>query len=64
MFRWITIVVCMETATAAAAEPVRLSNDAIKSTLAGSLLEIDTPAGTRFPCASQKMASSLARPVS
>ncbi len=49
MFRWITIIACTATATAAAAEPVRLSNAAIKSTLAGSLLEIDTPAGAKIP---------------
>jgi len=36
-------------ATAAGAEPVRLSNQGIKDTVSGSILHIDTPLGTKLP---------------
>jgi hypothetical protein len=46
MYRLLTTVSCIVAAASAAAHPVELSNEALKSTFAGSLLEFDTPAGT------------------
>jgi hypothetical protein len=39
----------MVAATAVAADPVPLSSEAIKETLSGSLVELDTPAGSTIP---------------
>jgi hypothetical protein len=49
MLRPLVSVACLAAATAAAAEPARLSGQTIKETLAGAVIEIDTPAGTTIP---------------
>jgi hypothetical protein len=49
MLRLLVSVACLSAATAAAAEPARLSGKTIKETLAGAMIEIDTPAGTTIP---------------
>ena len=49
MHRLLTSVACMAAATAAAAEPVRLSDDALRATFTGARVEMNTPAGTVIP---------------
>jgi len=49
MLRQVIAIGCVLAATAARAEPVRLSNEGIKATVAGSVLHIDTPLGTKLP---------------
>ncbi len=49
MLRHVIAIGCILAGTAASAEPVRLSNQGIKDTVAGSILHIDTPLGTKFP---------------
>jgi hypothetical protein len=49
MLRPLVSVACLAAATAAAAEPARLTGKSIKETLAGAVIEIDTPAGTTIP---------------
>jgi hypothetical protein len=49
MLRPLVSVACLAAATATAAEPARLSGKTIKETLAGAMIEIDTPAGTKIP---------------
>jgi Bacterial SH3 domain len=49
MHRLLATVTCIAAATAAAADPVPLSDDALKTTFTGSLVEMDTPAGTVIP---------------
>lgn len=49
MLRPLVSFACLAAATAAAAEPARLSGQTIKETLAGAVIEIDTPAGTTIP---------------
>lgn len=48
MFR-LLLAACVLSATAAVAEPVRLTDDKIRQLLTGSLLEVDTPLGTTVP---------------
>jgi hypothetical protein len=47
--RFIAIVSCVLRANAVTAEPVQLNADAIKATLPGSVLKLDTPLGTVVP---------------
>lgn len=49
MRRLIIIFSCVLGARAAAAEPVRLEGDALKDTVTGSVVAIDTPVGTTVP---------------
>ena len=49
MLRHVIAIGCTLVVTAASAEPVRLSNEGIKDTVAGSILHIDTPLGTKLP---------------
>jgi len=49
MLRHVIAIGCILAATAVGAEPVRLSNQGIKDTVAGSILHIDTPLGTKLP---------------
>jgi hypothetical protein len=49
MHRLLATITCIAATTAAAAEPVRLSNEALKTTFTGALVEMDTPAGTVIP---------------
>lgn len=49
MLRPFIVISFMSGATAALAEPVPLTNDALKATVSGSLVEIDTPLGTKLP---------------
>ncbi len=49
MLRDVMAIGCILAATAASAEPVRLSNEGIKDTIAGSVLHLDTPLGTKLP---------------
>ncbi len=49
MVRHLIAIGCILAGTAASAEPVRLSNQGIKDTIAGSILYIDTPLGTKLP---------------
>jgi uncharacterized protein YraI len=49
MLRPLVSVACLAAATATAAEPTRLTGKSIKETLAGAVIEIDTPAGTTIP---------------
>ncbi len=49
LLRLLTTTCCLAAATAATAEPARLSNEAIKAMLTGALVEMDTPAGTVIP---------------
>lgn len=49
MVRHLIAIGCILVATAASAEPVRLSDQAIKDTVSGSILHIDTPLGTKLP---------------
>ena len=49
MLRPLLSIGYMVAATAVAAEPVPLSSEAIKETLSGSLVELDTPAGSTIP---------------
>jgi len=49
MLRLLVTIGCLCAAAGAIAEPSRMSNASIKQLLAGSLLELDTPAGTRIP---------------
>ncbi len=49
MLRPLLALGCMTAATAVGAEPVALSSEAIKETLSGSLVELDTPAGSTIP---------------
>jgi hypothetical protein len=46
LYRFIIVFSCFLAGPLAAAEPTRLAGDAIKQTVAGSLLELDTPLGT------------------
>jgi hypothetical protein len=46
---FIAIASCVLKANAVAAEPVQLNADAIKATLPGSVLKLDTPLGTVVP---------------
>lgn len=49
MLRPLTIIGCLTVAGTVCAEPVPLTDETIESTLAGSLLEMDTPLGTKIP---------------
>jgi len=49
MLRHMIAIGCILTATAVSAEPVRLSNEGITEAVAGSVLHIDTPLGTKLP---------------
>ena len=50
MLRQLIAISCVSVATAAAAaEPVALKGSAIKETVAGAMVELDTPAGTKIP---------------
>jgi Bacterial SH3 domain len=49
MRRYLVAVCCALLATNVAAEPSALSGDAIKETVAGAVLEVDTPVGVKVP---------------
>lgn len=49
MLRLLTTVSCLVAATAAVAEPSRLSTEDLKKAFTGALVEMDTPAGTVIP---------------
>ena len=49
LYRLLTALGLFAAAVPAAAEPVQLSSEAIQTTLAGSLVEMNTPAGTTIP---------------
>lgn len=49
MLRPFIVISVLSAATGARAEPVPLSNDALKAAVSGSLVEIDTPLGTTLP---------------
>lgn len=49
MLRHVIAIGCILAATAAGAEPVRLSNQSITEAVSGSVLHIDTPLGTKLP---------------
>ncbi len=49
MLRLIILFSCLVGVRVAAAEPVRLDGDALKATVTGSVVEIDTPLGTTVP---------------
>ncbi len=49
LLRLLTTTCCLAAATAAAAEPVELTTQTIRMTFSGSLLHLDTPAGTVIP---------------
>lgn len=49
MIRPLIGLVCLTVVTAAAAEPVRLSTEQLNQTVAGSVIALDTPIGTKIP---------------
>jgi hypothetical protein len=49
LLRLIILFSCLIGVRVAAAEPVRLDGDALKATVTGSVVEIDTPLGTTVP---------------
>lgn len=49
MFRYLVAITSLSFATSLAAEPQVLSGDAIKETIAGAVVEVDTPVGVKFP---------------
>jgi hypothetical protein len=49
LLRLIVLFTCLVGAQVAVAEPVRLDGDALKATVTGSVVEIDTPLGTTVP---------------
>jgi len=49
LLRLVTTISVLAAATVAVAEPTRLSNETLKATLTGALVEMDTPAGTVIP---------------
>lgn len=49
MLRPLITIGCLTVAGAVCAEPVPLTSETIKETLSGSLLEMDTPLGTKVP---------------
>jgi hypothetical protein len=49
MLRHVTAIGCIFAVTAASAEPVPLSGDAIRTLVRGAAFELDTPLGTKIP---------------
>ena len=49
MLRRVFGLCCLWTATTAAAEPARLSSEALSATVPGATIALDTPIGTKIP---------------
>jgi hypothetical protein len=49
LLRLATVISCLAAATSVAAEPTELTSQAIRATFSGSLINLDTPAGTIIP---------------
>jgi hypothetical protein len=49
MFRYVVASCCVLYSASAAAEPSKLSGEAIKEIVAGAVLEVDTPLGLKVP---------------